>query len=142
MGGGEQKTGGSCNNDADSKHPDRGIELADNVDQVAVDHREALSPSSTIPAWKSFINQDDGDTALALFENIEQLNETVDPVAERKLVRKIDLLILPCLIVCYTFYYVSFCISFSSQYMHAVCSTLNFTIGRQNYFIICCNIWN
>lgn len=67
----------------------------------------SLSPSSNpLPMWKS-LKANDGDTALALFDNVEQLHEVVDPVAEKKLVRKIDLAILPCLAVCYTFYYAS-----------------------------------
>ncbi|KAH8812797.1 MFS allantoate transporter-like protein [Xylogone sp. PMI_703] len=102
----EQKTLGARNINANAKRLDHDIELRENVDQVTIDHREALSPSSTLPAWKSIVNQTDGDTALALFENVEQLNEVVDTLEEKKLVRKIDLLILPCLIVCYTFYYV------------------------------------
>jgi hypothetical protein len=101
----DQKTGGSPKNHTSTKQSEQNIEVTESVDQVAIDHREALSPSSTVPAWKS-LNQVDGDTALALFDNVEQLNEIVDPIEERKLVRKIDLLILPCLIVCYTFYYV------------------------------------
>lgn len=86
------------------KQNSRHIELTDTVGQIAFEHNEALSPSSTHPAWKS-LNQRDGDTALALFDNIEQLNEIVDPIEEKALVR-IDWLILPCLIICYTFYYV------------------------------------
>lgn len=88
-----------------SKQAGGSIELPDSVDQVAIEHNEALSPCSTLPVWKS-LNQEDGDTALALFDNAEQLNEIVDPIEERRLVRKIDWLILPCLVVCYTFYYV------------------------------------
>lgn len=83
------------------------IELSDSVDHVAIEHNEALSPCSTLPAWKS-LARGDGDTALALFDNVDQLNEIVDPIEERRLVRKIDWLILPCLVVCYTFYYVRF----------------------------------
>ena len=107
----EQNPQGAQNNDTGAKKSENNIELLESVDRVAVDHHEALSPSSTIPAWKS-LNQVDGDTALALFDNAEQLNEIVDPAEERRLVRKIDMLILPCLIVCYTFYYVSICLSY------------------------------
>lgn len=48
-----------------------------------------------------------GDTALALFENFDELHEDVDPGELKRLVRKIDFMILPFLAVCYAFYYVS-----------------------------------
>ncbi|KAJ5935055.1 hypothetical protein N7466_004602 [Penicillium verhagenii] len=47
-----------------------------------------------------------GDAALALFENLEDMHETFEPGEEKKLVRKIDLMILPFLSVCYAFYYI------------------------------------
>ncbi|GAB1203098.1 hypothetical protein APSETT445_001724 [Aspergillus pseudonomiae] len=47
-----------------------------------------------------------GDTALALFENFDELHEDVDPGELKRLVRKIDFMILPLLAVCYAFYYV------------------------------------
>lgn len=48
-----------------------------------------------------------GDAALALFENLEDMHESFELGEEKKLVRKIDLMILPFLAVCYAFYYVS-----------------------------------
>ncbi|KAJ5280685.1 hypothetical protein N7478_006057 [Penicillium angulare] len=47
-----------------------------------------------------------GDTALALFDNLDDMHETFEPEEERKLVWKIDLMILPFLSVCYAFYYI------------------------------------
>lgn len=49
-----------------------------------------------------------GDAALALFDNLEDMHEGFEVGEEKKLVRKIDLMILPFLAVCYAFYYVSF----------------------------------
>lgn len=49
-----------------------------------------------------------GDAALALFDNLEDMQEGFEPGEEKKLVRKIDLMILPLLSVCYAFYYVRF----------------------------------
>jgi hypothetical protein len=49
-----------------------------------------------------------GDAALALFDNLEDMHERFEPGEEKKLVRKIDLMILPFLSVCYAFYYVCF----------------------------------
>jgi hypothetical protein len=48
-----------------------------------------------------------GDAALALFDNLEDMHEGFEVGEEKKLVRKIDLMILPFLAVCYAFYYVS-----------------------------------
>jgi hypothetical protein len=48
-----------------------------------------------------------GDTAMALFNSPTDVRETIDPDEERKLVRKIDWMILPYLSVCYAFFYVS-----------------------------------
>ena len=50
-----------------------------------------------------------GDTALALFDNFDELEGAIDPVENKRLVRKIDLMILPFLSVCYAFYYVRCC---------------------------------
>ncbi|KAI0121182.1 putative MFS allantoate transporter [Xylariales sp. AK1849] len=48
----------------------------------------------------------DVDVAMALFDHPDQLNEPLDPGEERRLVRKIDFLILPYLAVCYAFFYI------------------------------------
>lgn len=48
-----------------------------------------------------------GDTALALFAHGEGQNEPIDPAENKRLVRKIDWMILPFLSICYAFYYVS-----------------------------------
>lgn len=47
------------------------------------------------------------DTALALFSDQSDLHEPHDPAEEAKLIRRIDLMILPYLSVCYVFFYVS-----------------------------------
>lgn len=47
-----------------------------------------------------------GDAALALFDNLDDMHESFEPGEEKRLVRKIDLMILPFLAVCYAFYYV------------------------------------
>lgn len=59
---------------------------------------------SSIPTDTGKIHN--GDAALALFDNLEDMHETFEPGEEKKLVRKIDLMILPFLSVCYAFYYV------------------------------------
>ncbi len=74
-------------------------------DGASIHQQEALSPMTSLPVWKS-LKEADGDTALALFDNTDQLHEIVDPVAEARVRRKVDLVILPLLAVCYSFYYV------------------------------------
>ncbi|KAK2807077.1 hypothetical protein FQN51_004691 [Onygenales sp. PD_10] len=46
------------------------------------------------PQWK-ISKSEDGDTALALFNNSDDLHEDADPKELRKLLRKIDFMILP-----------------------------------------------
>jgi hypothetical protein len=48
----------------------------------------------------------DGDTAMALFDDSDELHEEVDPDEAKKLLLKIDLMILPYLAVCYAFFYI------------------------------------
>lgn len=83
------------------------LERQHSPDKPSVQQLEdPLSTTNSMPVWKS-LKAGDGDTALALFDNVEQLHEVVDPVEEKKLIRKIDKAILPCLAVCYAFYYAS-----------------------------------
>lgn len=70
-------------------------------------HLNTLSAQSSAQAWRSLQSkQPEGDTALALFQDSEQLHQAIDPVEERRLIKKIDMIILPCLAICYAFYYV------------------------------------
>lgn len=66
--------------------------------QAATQHHETtpeLGRTST-RGWKlSSKGPNDGDTALALFADVDDFHATVDPAEEKKLVRKIDLMILP-----------------------------------------------
>lgn len=48
----------------------------------------------------------DGDTAMALFSDPTDLHEDVDPAVLRKLLWKIDFMVLPYLSVCYAFFYI------------------------------------
>ncbi|KAL1979619.1 hypothetical protein VTN96DRAFT_5441 [Rasamsonia emersonii] len=56
--------------------------------------------------WKMAAKSKDGDTAMALFNDVEDLREAIDPAEERKLLWRIDLMILPYLAVCYAFFYI------------------------------------
>jgi hypothetical protein len=48
----------------------------------------------------------DVDVAMTLFDHPDQIHEARDPDEERRLVRKIDFMILPYLAVCYAFFYI------------------------------------
>ncbi|KAL2818558.1 major facilitator superfamily domain-containing protein [Aspergillus granulosus] len=46
------------------------------------------------------------DTAMALFDSTDDLYEEPDPQELRRLRRKIDMLIMPCLLICFAFFYI------------------------------------
>ncbi|KAI1859669.1 uncharacterized protein JN550_011864 [Neoarthrinium moseri] len=48
----------------------------------------------------------DADVAMTLFDHPDQIHEPRDPEEEKKLVLKIDFMILPYLAVCYAFFYI------------------------------------
>lgn len=48
-----------------------------------------------------------GDVALALFADIDEIGEEIDPEEEKRLVRKIDRLLLPLCAISYVFFFVS-----------------------------------
>jgi hypothetical protein len=62
--------------------------------------------TSAAQKWHLSSKANDGDTALALFSNPDDLHETISPADERALQWKIDLMILPYLAVCYAFFYI------------------------------------
>ena len=68
-------------------------------------HQEGLAPSPPTSKWK-LSKTGDGDTAMALFDRPDALEEPVDPAEEKKLIRRIDFMILPYLAVCYAFFYI------------------------------------
>lgn len=57
--------------------------------------------------WKwSTAKSKDADTAMALFDDPNELHEEIDPAEARRLLWKIDFMILPYLAVCYAFFYI------------------------------------
>ncbi|TRX92144.1 hypothetical protein FHL15_007011 [Xylaria flabelliformis] len=74
----------------------------DDIEPASVAHHERTSVS---PPPKGATLRD-VDVAMALFDSPEQIHEPIDPAEERKLVRKIDFMILPYLAVCYAFFYI------------------------------------
>jgi hypothetical protein len=91
--------------DAISPPPLSDIEAGDKPTTI---HAETLSPAITAPhsKWHLSSKNSEGDTALALFSNPDELHEAISPADERALQWKIDLMILPYLAVCYAFFYI------------------------------------
>lgn len=83
--------------EADSP-PDYGVEI-----KPSVNHNE--NPASEHHEWK-VSKAGDGDVAMALFRSPTEIHEPIDADDEKRLVRKIDLMILPYLAVCYAFFYI------------------------------------
>ena len=76
-----------------------------------------------------------GDKALALFDNLDDIHVGFEPGEEKRLVRKIDMMILPFLSVCYAFYYV--------RHLNPILARrLTCDQDRQNHTIIRSNFWN
>lgn len=70
----------------------------------AVEHREHIDTVEDPTEWSKINLKDDGDVAQTLFAT--QAHEPIDPAEEARVVRKIDLMILPYLAVCYAFFYI------------------------------------
>ena len=68
-------------------------------------HEEHHPAQPSSSKWK-LSQTGDGDTAMALFERPDELEDPMDPMEEKKLIRKIDFMILPYLAVCYAFFYI------------------------------------
>lgn len=86
-----------------SGSPDR-IEHGHGKEANAV-HAETASGIEQHSQWK-VSKAGDGDVAMALFRSPTEIHEPIDPVEEKKVVRKIDMMILPYLAVCYAFFYI------------------------------------
>jgi hypothetical protein len=72
----------------------------DNNNTPTANHEE---DAPVKPTWMS---GKEGDTAMALFDNPDELHEDIDPAEARRVLWKIDLMILPYLAVCYAFFYI------------------------------------
>jgi len=80
--------------------PDPGSK-ANAAETPTIEHEESAQESK----WKT-AKPADGDVAMALFSDPTDLHEDIDPVEIRKLIWKIDFMILPYLAVCYAFFYI------------------------------------
>lgn len=87
-------------------HPPTPASNPDTKDaNLDVNHDEDVAPiPTTTDKWTSLRPPSGGDTAMALFDDGSREPYTKDD--ERHLVRKIDLILLPYLAVCYAFFYI------------------------------------
>ncbi|KAK0854711.1 hypothetical protein LTR03_002144 [Friedmanniomyces endolithicus] len=70
-----------------------------------ITHAETASAVEHHAKWK-VSKAGDGDVAMALFKSPDDIHDPIDPAEEARVVRKIDLMILPYLAVCYAFFYI------------------------------------
>lgn len=110
MGEGEQPTAYSTSASKDGPS---------DPEQPSVIHRETHREPSK---WK-ISKTGDGDVAMALFSDPNEIHEPIDPEDEKKLIRKIDFMILPYLAVCYAFFYIDKVLSLfsSSSLLRRLC---------------------
>lgn len=80
--------------------------MPDNMDDKAVQMHDEVSLPPTTSKWKLSAKSADGDVALKLFQNPDEMNEPIDPVDEKKLISKVDWLILPLIAGNYAFFYI------------------------------------
>lgn len=86
--------------------------MTDQVDDKGISTAHDESNSLDLPTtthkfrFSAKSKRQDGDVALKLFANAEDLHEAIDPEEERKLIRKVDLVILPLIAVNYAFFYI------------------------------------
>ncbi|KAF3407313.1 hypothetical protein DPV78_001090 [Talaromyces pinophilus] len=79
---------------------------SNDITATTTTHREHAPHAIEDPIQAKKWNTRDGDAALALFENSDELHEHVSYEDEKKVLRKIDFMILPYLAVCYAFFYI------------------------------------
>lgn len=70
------------------------------VDSGNIDTEKDMSKLANVVAGH-------GDVALALFAGVDEIGEDIDPEEEKRLVRKIDCLLLPMCAISYIFFFVS-----------------------------------
>ncbi|KAL4866583.1 hypothetical protein BDV12DRAFT_199060 [Aspergillus spectabilis] len=80
--------------------PDKGSESQEAM-QPHSSHSEAVEKVSK---WNTAAHEH--DTAMALFDSTDDLQEPLDPQEAKRLLRKIDMFIMPCLLICFAFFYI------------------------------------
>ncbi|KAH0848173.1 putative transporter [Fonsecaea pedrosoi] len=85
--------------------------MADNIDNKAISAHNEIESLNLPPTPHKFrfsekSKHQDGDVALKLFTDADDLHIPIDEAEEKKLIRKIDFLILPLIAVNYAFFYI------------------------------------
>lgn len=78
-----------------------GFEISKDNTPTANHEEETSGPQKPV-----FTSGKEGDVAQELFNNTDELHEEVDPAEARRVLWKIDFMILPYLAVCYAFFYI------------------------------------
>lgn len=73
---------------------------------TTITHQESTTSRTWLGGKWGSTKPREGDTAMALFNDPDELHEEIDPADERKILWKIDFMILPYLAVCYAFFYI------------------------------------
>lgn len=94
----------SQKHDTTSSGPDPDLGGKDITTADAIHHENVPSSPDPTKKWHASLTAGGGDTAMALFANAAPESYTKEE--ERRLVRKIDFMILPYLAVCYAFFYI------------------------------------
>lgn len=78
--------------------------MAAEAEHKGISAHEEVKLPPTSSKWLG--RSQDGDVALALFTDPHEMDEPADPQAVKKLIHKIDFLILPLIAVNYAFFYI------------------------------------
>lgn len=99
-----KKTGASASeiNTSGSSSPAR--KPGDSKDPEIIHHN--VVPTAEQAQKLKLPPKGDGDVAMGLFASPEEVREPIDHAEEKRVVRKIDFMILPYLAVCYAFFYI------------------------------------
>ena len=82
--------------DARPAIPPESPDRTPDIDKDGIEHQHTERATQTASATGFKLNKaGEGDEALALFSNVDDVHENIDAAEEKKLVRKIDLMILP-----------------------------------------------
>ena len=88
--------------DSDANSPDSIPTSDDSWKDAGTEHRDTATATGNNASTNFKVSKTgDGDVALALFSSPDDAKEPIDPLEEKKVVRKIDFMILPYLAVCY-----------------------------------------
>ena len=71
-----------------------------------ITHIEDATPASDARHGFKVSKTGGGDAAMALFNSLDEVHEPYTDAEERRVIRKIDWIILPQIAICYAFFYI------------------------------------